>query len=48
LRGLLQFQTNQKSPGGASSDQMTELTQSLNKFLETMEAGQKNKSDKDS
>jgi hypothetical protein len=48
LRGLLQFQTNQKSPGGASSEQITELTQSVNKFLENMEAGQKNKSDKES
>jgi hypothetical protein len=48
LRGLLQFQTNQKSLGGASSEEMTELTQSVNKFLENMEAGQKNKSDKDS
>jgi hypothetical protein len=48
LRGLLQFQTNEKSPGGASSEQMTELTQSVNKFLASMEAGQKDKSDKDS
>jgi hypothetical protein len=48
LRGLLQFQTNEKSPGGASSEQMTELTQSVNKFLENMEAGQKDKSNKDS
>jgi hypothetical protein len=48
LRGLLQFQTNEKSSGGASSEQMTELTQSVNKFLENMEAGQKDKSNKDS
>ena len=48
LRGLLQFQTNEKSFGGAPSEQITELTQSVNKFLESMESGQKDKSDKDS
>ena len=48
LRGLLQFQTNEKSSRGASSEQMIELTQSVNKFLENMELGQKDKSDKES